>query len=1262
VAKSVSKAILLPLALTLILSVGGIALAQEVNLAADDPAVLAVQVTHMGYRCSEGGGGAITAAWTTGNLGNTWDEGEWVPYQVVITGIQSVYPNFTGLPNIEMSFDFTSKGSRCVDLIRDIQVGTVQLTDPQGFPSNTGTALPVGTRTQIETAQNYLGEWAWQLGGGGNFVLLNLPETQIMRDASFGVGTPTDDRKYIRITPSDLTNAGIPTTADVVVLYYQLHESRTFMWENSLQSAYDQTPTDEWGGYLYSLAGYATDMRNGSGFVSGSSLHTAVAFAGEKTVPIPVPPEPAGVICGLKWNDGNADGVIDPAEPMLSGWRIYVTGEVEGISVGFDLLTDADGSYCFENLTSSAQWYICEDVEREVPYETGYQQTYPYDGVTHGLGVANPCDAPYGDWGWYVAITRDQPFQDGMDFGNRSCTPPLCTVEPHAPVCVGDNISLQATSSGTPTPTYCWQYSADGNTYGSCLAATEDYSFGPVDTGDEGYYRLTVTNDCGVHYCSTYVRVDVPPTCSVSHDPACVGDNVTLDATVVGDPDLTTTYCWQYSANGVTYGSCVYTSEDYPLGVVDAGDQGYYRLTVTNACGSSDCTVYLRVDVPPTCSVSHDPACDGDNVTLDATVTVDPDLTTTYCWQYSANGVTYGSCVYTSEDYPLGVVDAGDQGYYRLTVTNACGSSDCTVYLRVDNPPTCSVSHSPACVGDNVTLDATVVGDPDLTTTYCWQYSADDVTYGSCIHTTEDYPLGVVDAGDQGYYRLTVTNACGSSDCTVFLRVDNPPTCSITHDAVCAESEISLHPDVTEDTDLPTTYCWQFREDGGDYGGCIVETKDYEVTGSATMANEGWYRLTVSNDCGSHACSVFVDVYDITCSLECPADVPDCNSQGTIGPATVDAERAVTYQWSVTGTGWAAAGPTDEDVFTYTTGECGSQGVITLIVSYEDDPDCNDECQVTCGCQCRGFCSYTQGAYGSHCPDKSHPPTQPGCIRDDYFDFVYGSDGIWLGDPDGDDADNFYAAHWPDAAAVEAYLPSGGPGKALTGDVTYTSALPKHGNNTLIGQVLALTISVDYSCNDVFTSLGLLPGGVACYGDFIIPPGCGRGVFDGWNVGAFLATADSVIGGLIPMTPGADTSSVKGTAGCLNELYDECRPPMPDASNPGTGDEPLVTPEDNIDRQVPTMFEVSGAFPNPAKPSATIHYAVPVDGRVTVEIFDIQGRRVTTLLDEWVPAGYHSIAWNGRSASGQAVATGVYFCRVQCCEGLEITEKMIKIE
>ena len=60
------------------------------------------QTTFMGFRSTEGGGGAITTIWTTGNLGNTWDEGEWVPYQAVLDNIQVDYPLLAGMPDIEI--------------------------------------------------------------------------------------------------------------------------------------------------------------------------------------------------------------------------------------------------------------------------------------------------------------------------------------------------------------------------------------------------------------------------------------------------------------------------------------------------------------------------------------------------------------------------------------------------------------------------------------------------------------------------------------------------------------------------------------------------------------------------------------------------------------------------------------------------------------------------------------------------------------------------------------------------------------------------------------------------------------------------------------------------------------------------------------------------------------------------------------------------------------------------------------------------------
>jgi hypothetical protein len=228
-------------------------------------------VTAMGFRANQGGGGAITTVWTTGNLGNTWDEGEWVPYQFILIDVQDDFPNLNGL-NIGISYDFFKaqggQNARFVDLVRDIQVCPSPRTDSQGWVAPGGAAFPHATRTEIETAQNSTNETAWS-----DCYLLNLPQDQVHRALDGTIGTPTDQRRAFFITKDDITDAGYAPTVETFVIYFQLHLSRTFIWENSLQYAYDTPPTDDWGGYLYGDEPFYSDSRVGSGFAPGSSGH-----------------------------------------------------------------------------------------------------------------------------------------------------------------------------------------------------------------------------------------------------------------------------------------------------------------------------------------------------------------------------------------------------------------------------------------------------------------------------------------------------------------------------------------------------------------------------------------------------------------------------------------------------------------------------------------------------------------------------------------------------------------------------------------------------------------------------------------------------------------------------------------------------------------------------------------------------------------------------------------------------------------------------
>jgi hypothetical protein len=86
----------------------------------------------------------------------------------------------------------------------------------------------------------------------------------------------------------------------------------------------------------------------------------------------------------------------------------------------------------------------------------------------------------------------------------------------------------------------------------------------------------------------------------------------------------------------------------------------------------------------------------------------------------------------------------------------------------------------------------------------------------------------------------------------------------------------------------------------------------------------------------------------------------------------------------------------------------------------------------------------------------------------------------------------------------------------------------------------------------------------------------------------------------------------------------------------GVGDDP-----------VPTSLALRPNIPNPFNPSTTIQYNVPFGGAdVTIEIFDVNGRRVRTLLSRRHDAGRYAAPWNGEDDRAARVASGVYFCRM----------------
>jgi hypothetical protein len=80
---------------------------------------------------------------------------------------------------------------------------------------------------------------------------------------------------------------------------------------------------------------------------------------------------------------------------------------------------------------------------------------------------------------------------------------------------------------------------------------------------------------------------------------------------------------------------------------------------------------------------------------------------------------------------------------------------------------------------------------------------------------------------------------------------------------------------------------------------------------------------------------------------------------------------------------------------------------------------------------------------------------------------------------------------------------------------------------------------------------------------------------------------------------------------------------------------------------LPERFVLAQNWPNPFKRSTTIRYALPHDCRVSLEVYNVLGRRVATLVDGEQPAGWRTAVWSGNDREGNPVGPGIYIVRFE---------------
>jgi hypothetical protein len=93
--------------------------------------------------------------------------------------------------------------------------------------------------------------------------------------------------------------------------------------------------------------------------------------------------------------------------------------------------------------------------------------------------------------------------------------------------------------------------------------------------------------------------------------------------------------------------------------------------------------------------------------------------------------------------------------------------------------------------------------------------------------------------------------------------------------------------------------------------------------------------------------------------------------------------------------------------------------------------------------------------------------------------------------------------------------------------------------------------------------------------------------------------------------------------------------------------------------QVPRDFQIKDPYPNPFNPRVTLEYYLPVSNQVEVNVFDILGKRVNTLIDSRHSAGWHRLTWDATGESGNNLASGIYFMQVKSVDYLQMKKVVL---
>ncbi|MEQ9402859.1 MAG: FG-GAP-like repeat-containing protein [Cyclobacteriaceae bacterium] len=248
------------------------------------------------------------------------------------------------------------------------------------------------------------------------------------------------------------------------------------------------------------------------------------------------------------------------------------------------------------------------------------------------------------------------------------------------------------------------------------------------------------------------------------------GESVTFSVTASGQ---NLTYQWQKDGNDISNA----TNPEYTITTSDKQDEGIFRCSISNACGTliTDDVTLLVCDpvIITNQSAGMVNLCEGQNHTF--SITDQGDAVITYEW--SRDDVVIPGA--SDSFYELTNIGSSDAGTYKVTASNDCGVGSALFQLEIQQTPVITIQpiNQTVTKGENVTFTIQATGQ---NLTYQWQKDGVDIS-GAVTNTLT---LATVQLSDAGVYTCNVTNDCGT--------IESSPAVLIVNEEVTLNLESSL--------------------------------------------------------------------------------------------------------------------------------------------------------------------------------------------------------------------------------------------------------------------------------------------------------------------------------------------------------------------------------------------------------------------------------------------------------------------------------------